>query len=150
MVHSKSMRIDWTPKDIPSLEGLRFLITGANSGIGYQAALELARHGAVVLMACRNLDLGRAALERLQREATGPGSAAAAAELIQLNLASLDSVRRVAEAEVRGGKKLHCLINNAGVMAPAKRRETEDGFELQFGTNVLGQFALTQPADARD
>ena len=135
--------MNWTLKDIPLLNGQRFLITGANSGIGYQAALELARRGAVVVMASRDQARGKAALARLRREATGPESAAAAAELVELNLASLDSVRQLADAELAQAKGLHCLINNAGVMAPKKRLETKDGFELQFGTNVLGHFALT-------
>ncbi len=123
--------------------GKRFLITGANSGVGYSAAVELARRGAVVLMACRDRARGEAALERLKVDAAGRFSAASRAELVLLDLASLDSVRRVAETEVARGLALDGLINNAGVMAPPKRLETEDGFELQFGTNVLGHFVLT-------
>jgi NAD(P)-dependent dehydrogenase (short-subunit alcohol dehydrogenase family) len=137
------MKIDWTTNDIPLLQGQRYLITGANSGIGYRTALELARRGGVVVMACRDRTRGEEALARLRREAVGPDSAASAAELVQLDLASLESVRAMAEAELARGKGLHCLINNAGVMAPKKRRETRDGFELQFGTNVLAHFALT-------
>ncbi len=137
------MKIDWTVKDIPQLQGKRFLITGANSGIGYMAALEVARHGGVVVMACRDAKRAEEALVRLRREAADGGSAADAAELVELDLASLESVRRVADAELARGEGLHCLINNAGVYAPAKRLETKDGFELQFGTNVLGHFALT-------
>ena len=128
---------------MPSLEGERFFITGANSGIGYQAAMELARHGGVVVMACRDKARGDEAIRRLKTDAVGPRSAAGKAELVELDLASLESVRRVAEAEVARGQALTALINNAGVMAPKKRLETRDGFELQFGTNVLGHFALT-------
>jgi NAD(P)-dependent dehydrogenase (short-subunit alcohol dehydrogenase family) len=133
----------WTLSDVPSQAGKRFFITGANSGIGYYAAVELARRGAVVVLACRDKARGEAALRQLRVDAAGPESAAAQAELVVLDLASLDSVREVAEAEVARRVPLHGLINNAGVMAPAQRRETKDGFELQFGTNVLGHFALT-------
>ncbi|SNT31191.1 NAD(P)-dependent dehydrogenase, short-chain alcohol dehydrogenase family [Granulicella rosea] len=133
----------WRPKDIPSQTGRRVLITGANSGIGYHAALELARHGATLLFASRDRARGEAALARLRREATGPGSAASEAELVLLDLASLASVREVAARIVADGRPLDLLVNNAGVMAPPKRLETQDGFELQFGTNVLGHFALT-------
>ena len=127
---------------MPDQTGRRFLITGANSGIGYRAAEALARRGATVVLACRNLDKGREALARLKQDAGGPGSAADRAELSELNLASLASVRAAAARELARGLPLDGLINNAGVMGP-KRSETEDGFELQFGTNVLGHFALT-------
>ena len=123
--------------------GRRFFITGSNSGVGYSAAVELARRGAIVLLACRDRSRGEAALAKLRHDASGPGSAAAQAELIELDLASLDSIRKVSEAFVARQVPLHCLINNAGVMAPPKRQLTKDGFELQFGTNVLGHFALT-------
>lgn len=126
-----------------SQTGKRFFVTGANSGVGYSAAVELARHGGWVVMACRDQARGEAALRKLRMDATGPDSAAGEAELVLLDLASLDSVRRVAEAELSQGRPLHGLINNAGVMAPPKRLETKDGFELQFGTNVLGHYALT-------
>jgi NAD(P)-dependent dehydrogenase (short-subunit alcohol dehydrogenase family) len=114
------------------------LVTGANSGVGYYAALELARQGAHVLLACRDRAKGDAALERLRAEAPDSN-----AEVVVLDLASLASVRAVAEAELARGLPLDLLINNAGVMAPKQRRETADGYELQFGTNVLGHFALT-------
>ena len=133
----------WTVADIPSQKGKRFLITGANSGIGYQAALELARRGATVVLACRDQARGEAALDRLRVETSVSATTAEAAELVVLDLASFDSIQEVAEAELARNQPLHCLINNAGVMAPEKRLETTDGFELQFGTNVLGHFALT-------
>jgi NAD(P)-dependent dehydrogenase (short-subunit alcohol dehydrogenase family) len=137
------MKRKWTLADLPSQAGKRFFITGGNSGVGYYASVELARRGAVVVLACRDLKRGQAALQQLVADAVGPESAAARAELVELDLASLDSVRRVAEAEVARGLGLDGLINNAGVMAPPQRLETKDGFELQFGTNVLGHFALT-------
>jgi NAD(P)-dependent dehydrogenase (short-subunit alcohol dehydrogenase family) len=134
---------NWTLTQMEPQTGKRFLITGANSGVGYSAAVELARRGAIVIMACRDKVRGAAALARLRQDAAGPESAAAEAELVELDLASLDSVREVADRELERGDPLHGLINNAGVMAPPKRLETKDGFELQFGTNVLGHFALT-------
>ena len=128
----------WTAALIPPQQNRRALITGANSGIGYHAALELARKGAHVLLAARDQARGEAALARLHREAPG-----ASAELVPLNLAALSSIHVLAGKLLAEGKPLDLLINNAGVMAPPKRLQTEDGFELQFGTNVLGHFALT-------
>jgi NAD(P)-dependent dehydrogenase (short-subunit alcohol dehydrogenase family) len=133
----------WTLAQMPSQAGKRFFITGANSGVGYAAAVELARRGATVVLGCRDRAKGEDALKRLAADAAGPESAAAKAELVMLDLASLASVREVAAAEVARHQPLHCLINNAGIMRPPKRRETKDGFEAQFGTNVLGHFALT-------
>jgi NAD(P)-dependent dehydrogenase (short-subunit alcohol dehydrogenase family) len=128
----------WQTSDIPSLIGKRAIITGANSGIGYHAAFSLARKGAHVLLACRDRQRGEDALQRLKSDS--PGSDA---ELVLLDLASLASVREFAAAELAQKRPLDLLINNAGVMAPPQRIETPDGFELQFGTNVLGHFALT-------
>ncbi|MDV6331025.1 SDR family NAD(P)-dependent oxidoreductase [Asticcacaulis sp. 201] len=114
------------------------LITGANSGIGYQAALVLAAKGAQVTLACRDKVRGNAALQAIRQSVPD-------ARLIlgHLDLGLLSSVKRFAESVLNQGQPLHCLINNAGVMAPPRRLETADGFELQFGTNVLGHFALT-------
>ena len=99
----------WTMAQIPRQDGKTALITGANSGIGYQAALELARHGAHVLLGVRSRDKGDAALARLLQEAPG-----ASAEVVELDMASLVSVRRFAEEFTQ---PLDLLINNAGVMA---------------------------------
>src|SRR5271154_2353734 len=128
----------WKAADIPSLTGKRVLITGANSGIGYHAALKLARKGAHVMLASRDRQRGEAALARLDADAPS-----AHTELVIFDLASLASVRSFAENELAKHRPIHILINNAGVMAPPRRLETADGFELQFGTNVLGHFALT-------
>ena len=133
-----AMSKKWQASDIPSLTGKRVLITGANSGIGYHAAIKLARKGAHVLFASRDRRKGEAAIARL--EADSPGTHT---ELAILDLASLSSVRNFAAAELAKHRPLHLLINNAGVYAPPKRLETADGFEVQFGTNVLGHFALT-------
>lgn len=128
----------WTAAQMPSQTGKTALVTGANSGIGYQAALELARHGAHVLLGCRNAAKGQAALQRLQCEARG-----ASAEVVELDMASLASIRGFAASYAARGAALDLLINNAGVMALPTRELTPDGFERQFGTNHLGHFALT-------
>jgi NAD(P)-dependent dehydrogenase (short-subunit alcohol dehydrogenase family) len=128
----------WTVADIPDQTGRRAFITGANSGVGYYAVLELARKGAHVLLACRDRTRGEAAVARLS--AAVPGCSV---ELVLLDLASLASVREIATQQLERGLPLDLLINNAGVYEPPKRVETVDGFELQFATNVLGHFALT-------
>ena len=125
----------WTAVDIPDQHGRTFVVTGANSGLGFHTALELARRGAHVVMACRNVDKGREADERIRAEIPG-----ASTELRSLDLADLDSVRAFAEG--LGDAPIDVLINNAGVMA-LPRAETRQGFELQLGTNHLGHFALT-------
>lgn len=130
--------MSWTPAEIPPQHHRRALITGANSGIGYHTALELARHGATVMLASRDRTRGEAALANLRAEVPH-----ADVELVLLDLASLQSIRTFAQQELTHNRPLHLLINNAGVMAPPARLETADGFELQFGTNVLGHFALT-------
>jgi NAD(P)-dependent dehydrogenase (short-subunit alcohol dehydrogenase family) len=132
------MSKQWQLADIPSQAGKRVLITGANSGIGYHAALTLARKGAHVMLACRDRQRGEDAIALIHNEAPG-----ASVELVVLDLASLNSVSSFATEELARHRPLHVLINNAGVYAPPKRLETADGFELQFGTNVLGHFALT-------
>jgi len=128
----------WSIDDIAPLNGRRVIITGANSGIGYHAAAVLAKRGAEVVLACRDPRKGKAAVARLQREVL-----AARVQLELLNLASLASVREFAARQIASGRPLDILVNNAGVMAPPQRAETVDGFEVQFGTNVLGHFALT-------
>lgn len=128
----------WTTNMIPAQTGKTVLITGANSGIGFQAALELARVGAHVFLGCRNEEKGKQALSRLFHEVPG-----ATAEAILLDVASLASIRNVAHQWNEGSRPLDLLINNAGVMALPSRELTADGFERQFGTNHLGHFALT-------
>lgn len=128
----------WSASDIPPQRGRRVILTGANSGIGFPAALELARHGATVILASRDPHKGTAAVERIRTEIPSGD-----VTFSQLDLASLESIRAFAARELASGQPLDLLINNAGVWAPPKRLETEDHFELQFGTNVLGHFALT-------
>lgn len=123
-------------EDIPDLSGQVALVTGANSGLGLVTARELARHGARVLMACRDTAKGEAARRAVLADTGAP---AEQVEVRALNLASLESVRGLA-AGWQG--PLDVLVLNAGVMAPPKRRPTADGFELQWGTNHLGHFAL--------
>ena len=128
----------WTADDIPDQSGTTVLVTGGNSGLGYETVLQLARKGARVLVAARDRARGTAALERLGAEA--PGSQA---ELAQIDLADLTSVERFADGFLAGDQELDVLINNAGVMAIPHRETTAQGYERQFGTNHLGHFALT-------
>jgi len=127
----------WTANDLPNLSGKRIVVTGGNSGIGFEAAREFARARAHVVLACRDLDKARAAAGKITT--THPG---ATLEVMELDLASLESIRRFAESLRGRHSKLNVLCNNAGVMAIPHRR-TADGFEMQFGTNHLGHFALT-------
>lgn len=125
----------WTADDIPDLNSTRAVVTGANSGLGLQTTLELARHGAEVTMACRNRERGEAALAQVRAQ-LGP---AAAVELKLLDLADLASVYAFADG---WDQPLDLLVNNAGIMA-VPYGLTADGFERQLGTNHLGPFALT-------
>ncbi|HKJ24279.1 MAG TPA: oxidoreductase [Myxococcota bacterium] len=125
----------WTAADLPDLSGKTYLVTGANSGLGFETAKALAAAGGEVALACR--DLGRAGTALDQIKSAVPD---ARVEARELDLASLDSIARLAEAW--GERRLDGLVNNAGVMA-LPRRTTADGFEMQLGTNHLGHFALT-------
>lgn len=131
----------WTASDIPRQDGRVAVVTGANSGLGFETARELARHGATVVLAVRDLDKGKAAADRITA-AIPAGVPRGALEVRRLDLASLESVRAAA-AEIRAAHpKIDLLVNNAGLMYPP-RETTKDGFEQQFGTNHLGHFALT-------
>ena len=118
----------WTASDIPDQTGRTFIVTGANSGLGKATATQLAAHGASVILACRNVAKG----EQAAAQMTGN------VEVRSLDLADRASVRRFAD----GVDRVDVLVNNAGVMA-LPHRTTADGFEMQFGTNHLGHFALT-------
>ena len=127
----------WSAADIPSQEGRVAVVTGANSGIGWHTALELARAGSEVILTVRSEDKGLSAVEGIRRLLP---RARVRGEL--LDLASLQSVRAFA-VRLEHEPRLDLLVNNAGVMAVPTREVTEDGFERQFGTNYLGPFALT-------
>jgi NAD(P)-dependent dehydrogenase (short-subunit alcohol dehydrogenase family) len=127
----------WTLDDMPTLDGKTAIVTGANSGLGLETARALARRGAHVVLACRSPERGAEALQAVAADApTG------SAELMALDLGDLASVRAFATAFLARHERLDLLVNNAGVMVPPEGRTT-DGFELQFGINHLGHFALT-------
>jgi NAD(P)-dependent dehydrogenase (short-subunit alcohol dehydrogenase family) len=128
----------WTIQDIPTQHGRLAVVTGATGGLGLETALGLARAGAEVVLAGRNPEKGQAALDRIHRAVPK-----ANIRFAMLNLASLASVGAFAAAMVADTRPLHLLVNNAGVMDLPERRLTEDGFEMQFGTNHLSHFALT-------
>ncbi|KAF4410217.1 MULTISPECIES: oxidoreductase [Streptomyces] len=128
----------WTASDIPDRGGSTAVVTGANGGLGLVTARELARHGARVVLACRDEQRGKEAETRIRAEVPD-----AELHLARLDLADLSSVREFARAHRSyTGGRLDLLVNNAGVMALPHRR-TVDGFEMQFGVNHLGHFALT-------
>lgn len=130
---------NWTTQDIPSQKGKLFLVTGANSGLGFGTTKELVKKGAKVVMAVRNMEKGEAAYNNILKEVPE-----AQLELMQVDLSDLNSVRNFAGEFKEKYDKLDVLINNAGVMMPVKRFETKQGFEGQFGTNHLGHFMLTR------
>ncbi|SNS73115.1 NAD(P)-dependent dehydrogenase, short-chain alcohol dehydrogenase family [Sphingomonas laterariae] len=129
---------DWGENDIPDLTGKRALITGAASGIGYEAARALAEHGAEVIVVDRNEELGRAVAERIR-----PLRSDAHASFRMLDLGRLESVKDFAAALVAEGRPIDILINNAGIQPISQRRTSADGFELTFAIGHLGHFALT-------
>lgn len=134
---SRTGRNHWTADLIPDLTGKVVVVTGANSGIGLEAAREFARKGAQTILACRSPDRGRKAVRELHAEYSD-----ARAELMALDLASLASIRRFAQEFVQTHSRLDILVNNAGIMA-VPYSQTENGFEGQMGVNHLGHFALT-------
>jgi NAD(P)-dependent dehydrogenase (short-subunit alcohol dehydrogenase family) len=124
--------------EVPDLSGRFAVVTGANSGLGLGLAKRLAAAGADVVMAIRCRTKGETAIAEIRREAPSAKLA-----IRHLDLSSLKSVAALGEELVADGRPIDVLINNAGVMTPPQRQETRDGFELQFGTNHLGHFALT-------
>ncbi|MGA6206078.1 oxidoreductase [Nocardia testacea] len=127
----------WSAADIPDLSGRTAVVTGANSGVGYETARMLAEKGAVVVLACRNLDAAARAAARIRE-----GSATAELDCVELDLMSLASVRSAAAALRAGYPRIDLLVNNAGAASMPYIR-TIDGFEATFATNHLGPFALT-------
>ena len=129
--------MSWSTRDIPSQQGRTAVVTGANGGLGLETARALAGAGAHVVMAARDQDKAAAARDDIL--ATVPG---ASLEVVPLDLAALASVRRAADAITAAHDRVDLLVNNAGLMA-IPERHTEDGFEMQFGVNHLGHWALT-------
>lgn len=127
----------WTANDIPDQTGRTAVVTGANTGLGLETAAALAAQGARVVLAVRNLGKGKEAVDRITTATPGADVA-----LQELDLGSLASVREAAAQLRATHDRIDLLINNAGVMYPPKST-TADGFEMQFGTNHLGHFALT-------
>src|SRR6201996_742313 len=123
---------------VPDLSGKLAVVTGANSGLGFGLARRLSAAGADVVMAIRNRAKGEAAIEQIRNSVPD-----AKLTIKTLDLASLASVAALGEQLNAEGRPVDILINNAGVMTPPKRDTTADGFELQFGSNHLGHFALT-------
>ncbi|WP_353952928.1 SDR family oxidoreductase [Knoellia sp. S7-12] len=123
---------------IPDLSGKRTVVTGASDGLGLGIATELAGAGAEVVLPVRNRSKGEVAVTTIREQHPD-----AELRLVDLDLSSLESVAAAADTLRADGSPIHLLINNAGVMTPPERQVTTDGFELQFGTNHLGHFALT-------
>lgn len=128
---------DWDAVEMGDLRGETAVVTGANSGLGYEVAKQFAVHGADVVLACRDIERGTEAGERIRHVAP-----TARLTVIELDLADLSSIRAFAASFENTHDELHYLCNNAGVMA-VPRGETTEGFETQFGVNHLGHFALT-------
>jgi NAD(P)-dependent dehydrogenase (short-subunit alcohol dehydrogenase family) len=127
----------WTKKEIPDQKGRTVIVTGGNTGIGYETALALYQAGANVIVACRDRDKAEKAIAKMKdQEGTG------ILEIGILDLASLNSIRRFAGTFIEKHKQLHLLINNAGVATPPSSK-TNEGYELQFGVNFLGHFLFT-------
>lgn len=133
----------WTIARAPDLTGRVAVVTGASGGLGYETACGLAARGATTILAGRNAARGQAALDRLRARVAETGGAEARADFMMLDLGSLRSVAAFAQALGERTDRLDILVNNAGLMGAPRRAQTEDGFELQFGTNYLGHFALT-------
>ena len=127
----------WTRENMPTQQGKRVVITGANSGLGFFTSLAFAQKGARVIMACRNLEKGELARQKILEF-----NPEVEPELWELDLSSLSSVKAFAQLYLSGNEGPELLINNAGLMA-IPYLKTEDGFEMQFGVNYLGHFALT-------
>ena len=130
--------VNWTTNNIPSQQGKTFLITGANSGLGFEATKVLSKKGAHIIMTARNLQKGNEALEAIKKE--NPN---AKLDLMQLDLADFYSIRNFSNEFHSKYSKLDVLVNNTGVMNPPKREVTKQHFSVQFGTNHLGHFLLT-------
>jgi NAD(P)-dependent dehydrogenase (short-subunit alcohol dehydrogenase family) len=127
----------WTKENIPNQTGKTIIVTGANTGIGFETALALYEAGAHVILACRSLENAEKAITKIKQQ-KGDGTIEAGV----LDLSALASIKQFAETFIKTHNKLDVLINNAGVMIPPASK-TADGYELQFGVNFIGHFALT-------
>jgi NAD(P)-dependent dehydrogenase (short-subunit alcohol dehydrogenase family) len=132
------MSNNWTVNNMPDLRGKLAIVTGANSGIGFYTALELGRAGAKTIVASRDKGRGETAIAQMRQLAANGDFV-----LEQLDLADLRSIKSFAERILTTSEPIDLLINNAGLMMPPQKETTADGFEIQFGTNHLGHFALT-------
>ena len=126
---------NWKPVQLPDLSGKTYVITGSNSGIGFEAARLLGERGGKIIMACRSKDKGEAARGRLKESCVGD------IELVQMDLSDLSSVRKGADEIKAQSDKIDGLVNNAGIMMTPQEK-TVDGFDLQMGANHLGHFLL--------
>ncbi|GBE88955.1 Uncharacterized oxidoreductase [Sparassis crispa] len=136
----------WSADQIGDLTGKVVLVTGANSGIGYASAFQLAKHGAKVYAAARSKEKGSTAVDKMNADlaqAAGPLKPGQVV-FLQLDLVDLHNVKRAADEFLSKEDSLHVLLNSAGIMTPPKGSQTESGIELQFATNVLGHYALTR------
>lgn len=138
---SNAVPAKWDVKQMPSLSGKVVVVTDANSGVGYVVALEIARMGAHVVLACRNEERGQAAAAKIQQE-IGSSSTGGKAEFMQLDVGSLVSVKTFSEPFQSSHDRLDVLVNNAGIMG-VPHALSPDGIESQFATNHLGHFTLT-------
>lgn len=127
----------WTKENIPDLNGKKAIVTGSNTGLGYETALALYQAGADVVVACRSKDAAEKAISSM-KALGGAGTLT----FMELDLSGLNSIKQFAERYIAEHRQLHLLINNAGVASPPASKTTE-GFEMQFGVNFLGHFALT-------
>lgn len=129
---------NWDSSTIPALDGKVIIVTGANSGLGFGSTKELAHKGATVIMAVRNTDKGEQAAKEIKAEVPN-----AQLDVMALDLGDLESVEAFAGNFTQRYARLDVLMNNAGIMQPAERMTTQQGFEVQFGVNHIGHFALT-------
>lgn len=130
---------NWTVSDIPDQSNKTILITGANSGIGLGAAKELAKKGATLILAVRNLQKGKQAAQEIAQQ-----SPLSNIEVMQLDLSDLESVKQLSTEVAKRYNKLDILINNAGIMMPNEKTLSKQGYEIQLATNHLGHFLLTK------
>lgn len=129
----------WDVKQIPDLSGKITIVTGGNTGLGFQSSLELARNNATIIVACRSIKKGQIAVEKIQKEIGGHGTL----DIISIDLTDLSSIRTFVEEFKSKYDRLDILMNNAGVVNLAEKSVTHEGYEMHMATNHYGHFALT-------